>query len=388
LFKNETEFLITILNVMDKIWKQYEELRKESNLTYSREHRCYFAGTREDADFFFRSENMTVDYPFRSTRQVFGKTMLDSDDEKFTATKKVIAAYFSVKAVKHYEEYFLNRIITRVLAEAAVGKQQQIDVERAISSRIPVLAILEIYGIDASYEAFTFERLDTLINYIDDPTNSLEVANRCRLEIYDLLEKCMSGSIPVNPAGMLARLDPSAFENRDDLLSTLTMLLTAGMATTVAGFNSLIVHLYSSRDRAMENRHNEKWIREFVDETLREYPPLHSTVRFVRSPFVYKDTPLKKNDTVTIVMASANKDRCPAGEEKRPAGNYSFGKGKHACLGIQLAQSELVLFLKQFIPCLEQYTLNAHIDDPMTGRSVKTFSNLTLIPVEHGKTDH
>lgn len=373
---------------MDKIWKQYEELRSENNLTYSREQRCYFAGTKEDADFFFRSENMTVDYPFRSTRHVFGKTMLDSDDEKFTITKKIIGSYFSVKAVRHYEEYFLNRIIARVLAEAAIGEQKAIDVERTISNRIPVLVILEIYGIDASYETFAFERLQTLIRYIDDPSNSLEIANTCRLEIYDLLERCMSGQIPVNPAGMLARLDPSVFESREDILSTLTMLLTAGMATTVAGFNSLLVNLYSNRTRALENNNNEKWIREFVDETLREFPPLHSTVRFVRSPFVYKNIPLKKNDTVTIVMASANKDGCPVGEGKRPAGNYSFGKGKHACLGIQLAQIELILFLKQYLPYLEQYSLNAHIDDPMTGRSVKTFSNLTLIPVEHGNTDH
>jgi cytochrome P450 len=367
---------------MDKVWKEYEELRSENDLTYSQKQRCYFASTKEDADFFFRSENMTVDYPFRSTRHVFGKTMLDSDDEKFTATKKIIGSYFSVKAVKHYEEYFLNRIISQILSEALGDGQKEIDVEKSISNRIPVLAILAIYGIDASWETFTFERLYTLIRYIDNPLNSLEVANKCRLEIYDLLEQCMDGRISVNPAGMLARLDLSAFENRDDLLSTLTMVLTAGMATTIAGFNSLIVNLYSNSGQAFENSNNEKWIREFVDQTLRDFPPLHSTVRFVRSPFVYKNKPLKKNDTVTIVMASANKD-----EGKKPAGNFSFGKGKHACLGIQLAQSELILFLKQFLRHLHLYTLNAHIDDPMSGHSIKTFSNLQLIPVEHAKSD-
>lgn len=378
---------------MDKIWTQYEEFRRKDSLTYSEEQRCYFAGTQEDADFFFRSENMTVDYPFRSTRQVFGKTMLDSDDEKFTVTKKTIGSFFTVKAVKHYEEYFLNGIIARVLVEALVSKEKEVDFECAISNRIPVLAILEIYGIDASYERYVFERLDCLIKYIDDPSNSLEVATRSRLDLYDLLENCINGKIAVNPRGMLAQLDKTVFQNRDDLLSTLTMVLTAGMATTVAGFNSLIVNVYSNREKAFSGRENEKWIKEFVNETLQEFPPLHSTIRFVRSPFIYKNIPMKKNEMVTIVMASANKDKCPITHEtndvKKPKSNYSFGKGKHTCLGIQLAQSELVLFLKHFLPCLEQYSLNAHIDDPMSGgHSIKSFSNLKLIPIEYGKTNN
>lgn len=359
----------------------YSELRGSEDFHYDKERRCYLAVTQTDVDRFLKSDDVTVEYLFRASRHVFGKTMLDSDSPQMLIIKREVAKFFNLKSVKNYEEKFIRTIINEIIYTLKENKEDVVNFHKDVAQRIPTKVILALYGIDESLDNVIYFHLDRLVKYIDDPNYPLSDALTSKEFLTDFLSKCLEGEIEIREDGMLNQIDKSIFEDKQELLNTLLMVLAAGMATTIAAFDSLLLKMYEEKERTM-NLKLEKEIKGFVSELLMEDPPLHSTVRFVKSNFEYKGNSFKKYDNINVNLASANFEQiCPVTGKKLSdkSTSYTFGKGKHACLGSHLAISELTIFVEQFLPVLDEFVVS-HLPENLilTGSTIKTYSNVKL----------
>jgi len=194
------------------------------------------------------------------------------------------------------------------------------------------------------------------------------------------LFKCLQGSIKVDKNGLISCIERTLFEDEQDLVNTLLMVLAAGMATTISAFDALLLKMYEEKDK-LKYINTEKEIKDFISESLMEDPPLHSTVRFVKTSLEYKGKELKKFDNINVNLASANFEQvCPVtGNKSAKTTSYTFGKGKHACLGSHLAISELAIFVQEFLPFIEEFNLGQSPEDfLLTGTTIKTYSNVKL----------
>ncbi|QQT32606.1 cytochrome P450 [Sphingobacterium multivorum] len=365
-----------MIEVKDEYW----ELRDAQNFNYDKSRRCYLATTQEDVERFLKSDDVTVEYLFRASRHVFGKTMLDSDSPEMLTIKREVARFFTLKAIKCYEVQFIKKITEDLIQTIRQQNDEIIDFHREIAQRIPTKVILALYGIDEGLDIEIFYHLDKLVRYIDNPNYPLTDALNSKQYLTDFLVKCLSGSIKLDKNGLISSIDRNLFEDEQDLINTLLMVLAAGMATTISAFDALILKMYEEKDK-LKFFITEKEIKDFISESLMEDPPLHSTVRFVKTSLEYKGKELKKFDNINVNLASANFEQvCPiTGNRSAKTTSYTFGKGKHACLGSHLAISELVIFVQEFLPFIEEFKLGQSPEDLLlTGTTIKTYSNIKL----------
>jgi cytochrome P450 len=366
-------------------WKEYEALRKEPQLKFSEQEKCFYAASYSDVDFFLKSEHVTVDFPFRASRQVFGKTILDSDDDKHLLIKRNLAAFFSKKVVEHYKEHMIRPLIRDILIECTADDPESIDYNFLVAQRIPTQIIMQVFGIGLQYERYLFSHLEKLILYIDHPSNSLAQADEAKEELLLFLRKCLTGEIPVTPQGILSALDKEIYTGEDEVLRTCLMLLTAGMATTIASLNTMLIYVYDNVAYLSGIIDDALQLRRFVEEVIRVEPPLHATIRFVKEDFGHNEIHLRKNDMIKILLASANRD-----EQKFEAPdtlNFSgkkdsgctFGKGKHACIGSELAITELIVFVQELLPYTGRYEMVLRTDEAeFEGNVIKMFKKINL----------
>jgi cytochrome P450 len=366
-------------------WKEYEALRKEPQLKFSEQEKCFYAANYSDVDFFLKSERVTVDFPFRASRQVFGKTILDSDDDKHLLIKRNLSAFFSKKVVDHYKEHMIRPLIRDILKECTSDDPENIDYNFLIAQRIPTQVIMKIFGIGLQHERYLFSHLEKLILYIDHPSNSLAQANEAREELLSFLRKCLTGEILVAPQGILSSLDKDLYTGEDEMLRTCLMLLTAGMATTIASLNTMLLYVYENVAYLKGIVDDIFQLRRFVEEVIRVESPLHATIRFVKEDFGHNEVDLRKNDMIKILLASANRDELKF--ETPDALNFSgkkdsgctFGKGKHACIGSELAITELIVFVQELMPYIGRYEIVlGNNEAEFEGNVIKMFRKINL----------
>lgn len=371
---------------MNEDLKKYAELRSLIGLPFNEAEKCHIASTYEDIDFFLKSDKLTVDYPFRASKQVFGNTILDTDSERNVSVRKSITPFFSKSAIDHYEQVMIRPIIKTILEDCHQNNSGQIDFNYCVAERIPTQIIMEIFGIELKYERWLFKNLNPIVRYIDDPNNSLDEATKSKHELLQFLGKCLDGDIKISERGLLSSLDKKYFSDKNEILRTSLMLLTAGMATTIASLNIIVTNLYRHVDLIKSIQNNTNKIKKFIEEVIRLEPPLHATVRFAKNDFTYKDVELKKNSMIKVILASGNHDelkhQVPNDLNLETKNNHtcSFGKGRHACIGGYLALKELVIFVEEFLPLMQEYDININQDgeSETEGNVIKMYKNILL----------
>ena len=136
------------------------------------------------------------------------------------------------------------------------------------------------------------------------------------------------------------RLEPA------ELASFLSLLLAAGIDTTVHLISKAMLLLSARADLHSRLRAEPALIPEFLEEMLRYDPPTHGLLRSTTHDVWLDDVCLPTGAFVLLLIASANRD--PAQYERadefllqrRVRGNLAFGHGPHVCLGALLARLE------------------------------------------------
>lgn len=364
--------------------KHYEALRKQDSFQYSEAEGCYYVVKYSDVDTLLKSDNITVDFPFRASRQLFGKTILDSDDMGSAAIRKNLLPFFTRKAIDHYRELIIRPCIKSILSESTGTRLEEVDFNLSVSQRIPTQIIISIFGIDLKYEEFIYSKLEKLVLYLDHPSNSFQEAMEAKKELLAFLDKCLLNEIEVNKNGFLSSVSREPFHNKEEMLSTCLMLLVAGMATTIASLNSLVLYIYEYRDYLKENSGDVEKMKLFVNEVIRMQPAVRETIRFVKEDFEYKDISFVEHDLLKIILASANRDEDKFNDpnefeyQKKRSLNCSFGKGKHFCIGSDLAIEELVIFIQEFMIFTDHYAVKIVESNEPPGTVIRMFKKIQL----------
>lgn len=153
-----------------------------------------------------------------------------------------------------------------------------------------------------------------------------------------------------------ATREPAPELGRDEVVSILVQLLTAGNETTTSLIGSALMLLL--RDPELEKRLREDpgRIPAFLEEVLRLESPFHGHFRVVRRDTELAGVPLAEGSRLMLLWASANRDerhfeRADALDLDRenPRRHLAFGVGVHHCLGAALARLEARVVLETLL---------------------------------------
>jgi cytochrome P450 len=158
--------------------------------------------------------------------------------------------------------------------------------------------------------------------------------------------------------GDLARAAHDADDpwSRDEVVSILIQLLTAGNETTTSLIGSAVRMLAERPDVQATLRADPLRIPSFIEEVLRLESPFKGHFRVVREACVLGGVSLPAGARLLLLWGSANRDAraFPAADQidldrSNPKAHLAFGEGIHFCVGAPLARLEARLALETLL---------------------------------------
>jgi len=139
--------------------------------------------------------------------------------------------------------------------------------------------------------------------------------------------------------------------------------INPSLDTTISATGQLIWQLSQNPDQWDHLRDNPDLCINAVNEAVRLGTPIRSFTRRTTDAIEIADVEIPKDARVMMLYASANRDervfKNPAQFDvtRNPKDHLGFGSGIHMCIGMHLAQLEMVSLLKAMIPKVGKITV-------------------------------
>lgn len=305
-----------------------------------------------------RSDQFTVVFPFRVSRQAFGETLLDIDGEAHRRQRQAMLPLLQARRVDSLLGGLVAKHADRALAR--FNGRGPHEFMTLFASDVPVRTICETIGIPDADVARIFELVAYLTHHLDGSAGRAEQVTVYRRELHAYLN-----AMP-QLGGPLARAAVDAMADRvsdDELLRMVVLLLAAGMETSICSLGNTLVCLLGQPALWDAAHADPSLIAAIVRESLRFEPPQHDTVRFARTDVEIAGVRIRRGQAVKLMLASANRDDAVFADPDRfdplrtdHARTLSFSSGGHACIGKAFATRQLELALARLVATFASVT--------------------------------
>jgi cytochrome P450 enzyme len=178
----------------------------------------------------------------------------------------------------------------------------------------------------------------------------------------------------------------------DELLGLVGALIIAGSDTTVHGTCYAVHALLSHPEALRELQADRSLLRGAIEESLRwdSFGKL-GLMRYATRDFVFCGTPVRKGQLVTALIGAAGRDSEAYVDADRfdihrdHLINLNFGLGRHFCLGVNLARSELMTAVETLL--IDRFPEAELAGDVVVDPRNSVMRAMTQLPVRLGR-DH
>lgn len=309
------------------------------------------------------------EYSQDMVEQVHRKTIIGMDPPQHQKVRRLVRQAFTPKAVDSYEPRLRDharKVVDRVLAKGECEFVQE------VAAELPLLAILELMGVDpADREAF-FHWTNTMI-FADDPEMSVSelegqmaaaevigyamklAARHKQTPMHNITGALLDGTIDGQPI------------SEEEFGWMFVLILVGGNEST----RTVIAHgmrlLMEHPDQLQYLQENPDRIPAACEEILRYNTAFIAMRRTAMEDVEVGGQQIRKGDKLVLHYHTINHDEQVFGDdamrfdvrraERQPdLANQlrSFGIGQHFCIGSHLARLELRLMFEELIPRLRE----------------------------------
>lgn len=358
-------------------WPSYDWHREHQPVCYSEAQQAYFVFGHEHVRRLLVSPDFTVHHPFRMSRRAFGPTMLDEDGAGHALLRSAAAGPFRPRNVAALGVDVVRPLVEGLLDELLPA--QPPDLVDVLARRLPLQVVCAALGLPRDDEQHLSAAIRPLVEYVDYGPVSLAEVVRSREELRGYFQRVLDRT--PGSEGLLRDMVANDGISGRDVVNTAILVLAAGTETTTAAITNLLARLAVEPAVFARLRADRSLIPAVVAETLRHEPPLHMTLRFAARDVVLAGVPVPQGSAVQVVLASANRDpalfdRPERWDPSRHRGKpMTFGSGRHVCLGMNLATTELEIFMDALLDRVESITPDGEASWPVTGRTFRMAEN-------------
>lgn len=265
--------------------------------------------------------------------------------------------------------------LCRELVDAAAGSA--FDFIEAIARPLPTIAIAEVLGIDASHHDNFKLWSDQMVAANLNPLASSEVKQagaEAAVSLYDLFaaeiaERRARAAVGDDLISAMIAVEQDGDRLTDaEIIELSQVLLIAGNQTTTDLLGTMLRNILTTGDSYGRLCANPALIPNAVDEAIRFEPPIFSTDRVAPDDMELGGAIIPKGHQISVMLSALNHDPALNPDpdrfdiERKPVKHFSFGGGRHICLGAPLARLEAQELLKVLVERMPALTPDpAHV---------------------------
>src|SRR5436190_261369 len=285
--------------------------------------------------------------------------MISMDPPRHDRLKALVTKAFTPERVAEHEAH-VNQIITDVLDQ--VAGRETFDLVADVARPIPARVIGSLLGTPPSDDptlvhwtnVFTaFEDPEIREQWTDTQAIFEEIIAYVNAQIAQRREAPRDDLIT---AMMKAEVDGEKL-NELEIATFFVLLMSAGNDSTRATYSATMLALLQNPDQLALLRERPELIENAVEEGLRCFPAFAFMARAATSDVELHGQTIKENDRVLLWYLASNRDesvfadphKFDISREGLDQHQAFGGRGRHFCLGANLARLELKLWIKETI---------------------------------------
>jgi cytochrome P450 len=299
----------------------------------------------------------------------FGAQMLTTEGAEHDRYRRPVQPRFSLGYVRSQLEDMI-RDCARALIED-LKPARTVDMRSAFAARLPVQAILRVFGIPLEAESRMRRWYDSFEQALANFTGSQQIRAAARknvAEFNEYLGECMWRAVKGGGEdSLLAKLANASLQERltdDEIYRNILIIMFGGISTVEALILNSLSALFTHPAILNRVRLDPNLMGRVIEETLRWLSPVQSATRHVKKDVVYKGVRFAQGDVVNCMLGAANRDpaqfvRPEVFDVDRPNGqrHLAFAIGVHSCLGFNLAKAEARIGLQLLLQELHDLSL-------------------------------
>ncbi|MBV1688306.1 cytochrome P450 [Novosphingobium sp. G106] len=325
-----------------------------------------------------------------------------SDPPYHTRIRKLMERAFTAHRVKELEPR-LHAIVRDLIAEFA--DKGHCDAVKDISQPLTIRVIVEQMGLDHGMEAKIVEWSMAVTAQIGAmQSRETMLANAAKIaELQHYLIGKMKEREKEPREDMISDIVHASVTNEDGTIEKLTFeeavsliraMVIAGNDTTATSIGNLF-YVLATKPGMMETlqgvAEDERRMNRFVEEHLRNEPPVRALSRAATVDTVVNGTKIPKGAQMLLVYDSGNDDETVFPDPRkfdmdRPnlGRHVGFGGGPHRCIGLALARMEIKLAAQEVARQMKDLKL-AIPESEITYLPTVATHTIESLPITYGK---
>jgi cytochrome P450 len=303
------------------------------------------------------------DEDFRAISQAMNSFILMLNDEHHLRIRNFVTKTWSNRKVDDIIHSNIQILLKQI-------KDKDFDFIMGYAQPLPVYTISRILGVPVTDCQHLIQlgvaMTKTLDLYVS--MKDLVLMNKAASDFISFFQEQIKTKYDKPDDGLLSQMIVrNRTENlglsEEELISIAIFLFTAGEETSASLISNALLNLLKHPDQLNRLRQSPELIDSAIEEVLRYDSVVQLLGRVAKEDVVIGGKLIPANATVTLVVASANRDDLAFQQAdefiitRKPNRHLSFGSGKHFCLGDWLGRRQSQLALDVFIKTFPNISL-------------------------------
>lgn len=388
----------------------YRRLRAERPCHWDASIGSWLVTRHADVGTGYRDPAFTTKNYAWQLEPVFGRGLLQMDGREHARKRGLVNPHFRGKGAERWNgviarnaQALIERIVAvRVEALTAAQSVGPVEFCSQYAHQLPIAVIADVLGLPESDQPQFFAWYTAMIAFLSNLAGDPAVAAagvRAKAEfdayITPFIEKRRAEPADDLISAMCTAVVDGESLDDTEVRTHVTQLLVAGAETTDRTLGNMIALLLMHPDQFEAVRDDRGLVPAAIAETLRHSPPSQMNARVLDRDVEIAGTAVPAGATVTLVIASANRDERRFSEPDRfdihrpdlsaerafTAGgeHFAFGSGRHFCLGAMLAKAELEYSANALLDRFPAMRLAEDFTPTFTGLKMRAVTELQLL---------
>jgi cytochrome P450 len=347
----------------------YARLRAEEPITWIDALGMWYVLQYDDVrSIVMDVENFTTGGEHSLIFDTFGAHMLTTEGALHDKYRRSVQRAFNPGFIKKHFEAPVDRLAGDLVR--ALRSQGECELRTAFASRLPVQAILAVFGMPVEDEPLMRGWYNSFEKALANFTWNEQVraaARKSVAEFHDYLGDAIRNARSRADGSLLAELvnapDSERLED-DEIKANLSIIFFGGISTVEALILNSLWALFAHPEVLERARSEPEILPKVIEEAIRWLSPVQSATRHVMRDTTFKGIRFAEGDAVNCMLGAANRDPAVFADPDRfdieranAARHLGFATGLHACLGFQLAKMEGRLAVRQLLTQLSELQL-------------------------------